>query len=377
MTQFRNQDAARRVIEEQAAQWLCDLRDGDAVVQAAFFTWLKRSPRHVEEFLNVSALWKSLDAIGPRDSAAIEQAVHDAGLAETDTNVVALAACLQSNHDKPPRSAGTHSHSKSHDIQRRVGKWSAVAAFVCFLATIAVWLLATRGDSNLYQTAVGEQRAVRLSDGSVLQLNTHSSARVRFSQAVREIELLQGEALFDVEQDPARPFRVLVGGNAVQALGTQFNVYRRAASIDVAVIEGMVQIWRSSNAAVANSTAQKSGSAAVNGLSTVGSPRLKAGEQASIGNDGAILKRTTVDVASAAVWRERRLVFRGERLEDIANEFNRYTSRRIRVEGDQARETRLAGTFSADDPDSLILFLSRYDNLAIEKNAGGFVVRER
>jgi len=67
---------------------------------------------------------------------------------------------------------------------------------------------------------------------------------VDFSQAARNVHLIRGEALFVVERDSARPFTVTAGDTTVRALGTQFNVRRRAEGADVAVVEGAVQVTR-------------------------------------------------------------------------------------------------------------------------------------
>jgi transmembrane sensor len=58
-------------------------------------------------------------------------------------------------------------------------------------------------------------------------------------------------------------------------------------------------------------------------------------------------------------------------------EVNRYTPGHIRLEGDGARNKRITGTFDADDPDSLVQFLGKLDDLAIDPKPDGFLIRER
>jgi transmembrane sensor len=79
----------------------------------------------------------------------------------------------------------------------------------------------------------------------------------------------------------------------------------------------------------------------------------------------------------AIAWRERRLVFRDDRLERIVDEFARYSPRRIRLEGDAAREQRITGTFDADDPAALVLFLEGMEGLSVERAGVDFIVRSR
>jgi transmembrane sensor len=104
---------------------------------------------------------------------------------------------------------------------------------------------------------------------------------------------------------------------------------------------------------------------------------IGAGEQASVAAHGTLIKRTETDIAAAVAWRERRLVFSADRLEDIAAEFSRYSPREIRLEDQQARDKRITGTFDADDPESLVLFLEELQELSVEHAGDDFVIRGR
>src|SRR6185437_13890973 len=68
---------------------------------------------------------------------------------------------------------------------------------------------------------------------------------VTYTQAERDIRLVRGEALFIVEHDPKRPFMVTAENARVRAVGTQFNVRDRTSSVDVSVVEGVVQVTAS------------------------------------------------------------------------------------------------------------------------------------
>jgi len=48
-------------IAEQAARWLLEIEEGKPETFAALGEWLKQSPRHVEEFLLATAVWKAFD----------------------------------------------------------------------------------------------------------------------------------------------------------------------------------------------------------------------------------------------------------------------------------------------------------------------------
>jgi transmembrane sensor len=166
----------------------------------------------------------------------------------------------------------------------------------------------------------------------------------------------EGDAIFSVAHAPGRPFRVRVGAATVEAIGTRFSVSRRGEQASVAMLEGKVRL----------------GAEDVNGPVFT----LAAGEEATI-VAGQVHRNVEPDLARAVAWRERRLVFRDDPLPRIVEEFGRYSPRRISLEGPAAREQRITGTFDADDPEALILFLESRDELSIERTGEDFVVRSR
>jgi transmembrane sensor len=194
-------------ISEEAALWLIEFDAGTAD-HVAFAAWLEASPRHVEEFLLASALWHASEGLDPARAIDVDRLVQEAS-----RNVHPL--------DDTGRAA--FSLSRPRSAQRR---WIQVAAaLVTIAAGVALWAgYALRAPQ--YVTGVGEQRVLKLPDGSIVTLNTRSRVTVRYNDNERRVELADGEAHFDVQPDAERPFRVISGGAAVQAIGTQFNVRR-------------------------------------------------------------------------------------------------------------------------------------------------------
>ncbi|HEX7631325.1 MAG TPA: FecR domain-containing protein [Lacunisphaera sp.] len=97
-------------------------------------------------------------------------------------------------------------------------------------------------------TADGYQR-VTLSDGSVLELNANSEARVEMLPAVRHVQLVRGEGHFTVAKNKQRPFIVHANGVDVRAVGTAFNVrLADRGDIEVLVTEGRVHVERQAGA---------------------------------------------------------------------------------------------------------------------------------
>lgn len=97
-------------------------------------------------------------------------------------------------------------------------------------------------EQKVYATTEVEQRIVTLPDGSEVRLNTNSriSFPEGFAGTERTVEL-QGEAFFDVEEDPDKPFRITSGDAEVKVLGTSFSVKEQPQkAIMVVVEEGLV-----------------------------------------------------------------------------------------------------------------------------------------
>lgn len=86
------------------------------------------------------------------------------------------------------------------------------------------------------------KQSIQLADRSTVTLNADACITTQISRQSRVVRLESGEALFQVARDPSRPFVVVTGPLSVEALATQFDVYRKAVSTRVTVIEGAVQV---------------------------------------------------------------------------------------------------------------------------------------
>lgn len=333
----RQREDEQRLIE-RAAEWFNVLEDAGADERAEFVDWISRSPRHLEEFLLTSAVAREVGRVDLQTLAPIQ---------DTLARVVQLPRV-------PAEPKNEALKSRDGRFTRR-WKWGAAIAATALIAT-TVAMLWSPGIWRSYATAVGEQRTVQLADGTIMHLNMRTRANVRYSRDERSIRLLEGEALFDVARDAKRPFRVITGVSVIQAVGTQFNVLRRPLGTTVSVIEGIVQVQRSSQRPA----------------------RLAAGEEARIGLDGRIENRQHVDMIAVAPWRQHRLEFRTDALVDIAAEFNRYNvTPRLTVIGDAIKRRHYSGVFDANDPGSLIEFLRQDPQLLLEQQGNNLVIRPR
>lgn len=364
---------SRERAAREAAEWLLVMGDTPSDAdRAGFAAWVARSPLHLEELLMAQLVQRELAS-----SAALQAFDLDAVLAQAQAmdNVVPL-------YDAP--SAVTEARllerkPAARGRRRRLGWALAAGVAACALLAGSWTLLQPEVPVHQYASAVGEQRSIALADGSMVTLAPASYIAVRFSAGVRDIELRDGEATFDVAHDSSRPFRVHAGDNTVQAVGTRFTVNRLPSGTLVAVSEGKVKVtansswleslWRDDAATL------EAGKAKVESL---GRPAaLSAGEQARIPQGQQAMLRMPLEVSNEPVDGKRRLSFRNDTLADIVSEFNRYNPRPIVVTDPLIREQRYSGVFHADDADSFLQFLECCSQLQVSRQADRSVIGSR
>src|ERR1700733_7666937 len=340
----------------QASGWVETMRYPSPGDEMRFVAWLKESPRNVRDFLLTLSLDCALEKLDPERLHSIE-----ALIAKVDQRVTPFTL-------RPAPAAAVGARSRHL-------RWAALAAGALVAAVSALFWYAHPRFHD-FETATGEQRTFELEDGSVVSLNTHSRVAVRLGTHAREVRLLRGEALFHVAHDPSRPFLVSTDDAVVQAVGTQFDVYRRDDSTVVAVLEGRVNVTTAAPAP----TASGSAAAPVAGR---GAPRtaavrsLGARQEAQASHEGSVSIRELNNVSDTVAWRERRLIFRDQTLEQIVGEFNRYRAHPIRLQGSGVSGRVYTGVFDADDADSLLQVLARDPALAVEREGEATLVRLR
>jgi transmembrane sensor len=391
-----------RQILEEASDWFVDFRVGDvdSAARERFDEWLRRSPEHIRAYWEVAKTYVNLPSL--TDWAKLDIGALIA-YAHSDGNVVPLNVGLPANELR----ATTESASRTgRAIQSLSSRRRFLAAAACtLLATLAIALWWSAERFPQYATDVGERRSLTLADGSTVDLNARSKIRIQFTRGERRVELLEGQALFQVAKDKDRPFIVRSGDATVRAVGTQFDVYRKSSGTTVTVLEGRVAVYamldgshdsgaatpgplsadtptRSSRSASSPLAASRhestpraggpSGAApallpAAIGLSDPdgGAPVfLSAGEQVTV-TPAAIPIPQHADLTAATAWMQRRLTIDGAKLSDVVAEFNRYNHRQLVIEGKELSDFHVSGVYSSTDPTSLLRFLREQSDIRI------------
>jgi transmembrane sensor len=346
-------------IREEAAEWFiafCD-DDVDERGREEFNLWLRRSPEHVRAYLRLAAFWGDDELLTRTRKLDADSLVRRA---LEESNIVVLSEEHIAGHADVTTRASPSDASRS----RRPGLSMRAAVGIGVVAVIAVtWY---RQLQPTYVTAVGEQRTVTLSDGSTMSLNARSKVYVRFGRSQREVDLLDGEALFHVAKNPVRPFIVHSGATNIRAVGTQFDVYHKAAETLVSVIEGRVAVTNPADPQ--NSNGSQISGKTLTPSTPAAEPRsayVSAGEQI-LATPHALMTPTRTSVAAATAWLEGKLVFEDTPLIDVIDEFNRHNARRLIIDDDaQLRAVRISGIFSFTDSAQLVEFLRQRMSLVV------------
>ncbi|ESS71952.1 anti-FecI sigma factor, FecR [Methyloglobulus morosus KoM1] len=220
--------ANRDRLEQEAVDWLARLTSGEAVaddfVECA--NWRNRSHAHNQAYQKINTLWDQLDA--PL------LVWHEQTLSGTEEP--ALNQGNQATQSAPKR--------RLSKVWPKRFLAAAIVAWVTF-SWFPDYLSYPLAD---YRTLIGEQKTVRLEDGSILHLNTDTAINVHYSASARHIELLQGEAAFEVSHDDHKPFIVASGNIQTRAVGTQFIVRYDNHQGLITLLEGKVQVSNTNKA---------------------------------------------------------------------------------------------------------------------------------
>jgi transmembrane sensor len=367
-------------VYQEACEWFVEFRSGDLddAGRRRFDLWARKSPEHLAAYLEIAAIWSEGSALDPGlkwdPKTLIAQAAADAAnvVPLTDRSSAANASAAVSTLSPGLAPDKLHSREsppgKSSLLRLRVA--ASIAAVALTVGT-TIWYQNFR--MPVYATTFGEQRSITLTDGSVIDINSRSKVRIRYSAQERNVDLLEGQALFHVAKNLARPFLVSTATTQVRAVGTEFDVYQKQGGTVVSVVEGRVAVQLRSKAA-GNETADLSHVAAArqDGAGTQKSDSrpifLAAGEQVLV-TTKTMRKADHPNITIATSWTQRQLEFESASLSEVAEEFNRYNERQLVIEDPTLYDFHITGVFSSADPGSLVRFLRERPGVQVTETA--------
>jgi len=329
-------------IQESAVEWISREDVGlTANEEAEFQAWLAADPRHAAAIEALKPTWSKINrrrhvGRGTDLRRQVEGIVARKTRRRVAVGITSLAA-------------------------------AAVIAFGVFLSRPAA------DSDRLAPTIVVRANRQLLPDGSSVDLNIGAEIALHFTSQIRGVRLVKGEALFHVTKDSARPFVVSAGTVAVRAVGTAFAVRLEPNAVDVLVTEGSVAVKRATESGQPTAeVAQRSeeqraaGSEASSPAETASSipgPSssdivVDAGKRVVVPVGATSIQSlapqrvSSIEVATALAWRNRRVEFNGTSLAEAVEIFNRDNSVQLSVANSETGAIRITGVFWTNDPEA-------------------------
>ncbi|MEO8136545.1 MAG: FecR domain-containing protein [Betaproteobacteria bacterium] len=292
---------------EVACDWFVQLREQpqSTEVISGWLEWLDADPRNQEDFGRARQIWQLTEHV----------------------------------QDDPARTGTAR--------RRWLLPMASAAALLGLTIGVAWWSIQPPGGAT-YATARGETRSVELPDGSHLELAGDSRLTVKMSAARRDIDLLKGEAYFQVAHDTARPFVVQAGTLHVTAVGTAFNVRTAVDRVSVAVEEGVVVVDPRADAVAGEVPSSGEGGDSTGANNNTQRISVRRGQEVTVALTESRVHVVPIEPRSVASWRAGRLHFAREPLSAVLESVRAASGVDIRVVDPAVGDLLFTGTVFND-----------------------------
>ena len=311
-------------LADEAQRWVTRLASGemDDAELERFRVWRAAAPAHKRAFEDQRALWRAIGEPAKPEAHAAPRRMRD------------------------PERRGAPASQRRRKMRIAMAVAAGIVAAVAFGPEV---LLMLRAD---YRANVAAENVV-LPDGSVVALDAGAAIAVAYSDTERRIELLRGDAWFEVAHDDGRPFRVAAESGVIEDIGTAFEVRLDDGAAIVTVTEGVVLVSAGGREGV----------------------MLKASERVRYQDDGALAHLQAVPPQDAAAWRRGEILIRDEAPRDAIARIARYRHMPVYLLGDWPEDMRVSGIFRTDRPDEAIGAVARMAGLSVNELAGVILLR--
>lgn len=303
----------RSDLSRQATAWLVQLDDepDNEALRVQFIDWLATSPAHLAAWEETDRVSGLMSATGPLPQSELQASAS------------------------PARSAWFRRLPSARTL-------ASLAMAIC-LTWFAVPYLALQLRSDEI-TGTGKLRVVRLKDGSAVHLAPATAIAFSSTADGRILNLLQGEAWFDVAHDKARPFRVMAGDSTVTVLGTAFSVRRKEPGTDVAVQRGRVAV------------ATRDGTQRI---------ELVAGQSLSLSADAAT--RGAIRPDRVASWRDGVAIVNDQSIGEVIDRIRPWYGGYIIARGPGLQSRRVSGIYDLRHADRALEALARAHKVTVSQ----------
>jgi len=369
----------KKIINQEAAQWILLLEDTPKLSKKQIEDlnrWVATSEVHRECLESMAQSWGEMDLLS---EVMLPQEMRQPSLFSIMLSYLLI----------PVVALFTAFSIVSKSLTRPL---VATPLILTSLLVIVFIIQPTNTNNNIVLTTkIGEHKSHIMPDGSTLWLNSSTKIEVHYNDAFRRIKLLTGEAHFEVAKDASRPFEVYANDRLVRAIGTAFSVHKVDDYIEVIVSEGTVELAVIDNTLVVipddfqniiieNNINKRSNNKQLDLVQEeVPQPakvkqilgKLTAGQRISIPveheNISDVIELDTSEVTRSLSWKEGKLVFAGESLEDVIQEITRHTKVKIDVLDPQLKSMRIGGQFQVGETDTLFYVLESGFGISVNK----------
>lgn len=322
-----------------------------------FIRWVKNADEESDWF------WKSFMKENPGCKAEIERArelisyfdfsVHDLPGEALDSmrNGLLMALRAEKEEDKESRPVEIPAFSK------RGYQWLKVAAAIIIFPLVGAGLffLMDRKEDHFSilsnESGVeerinpsGQKSVLFLIDGTKVWLNAASKivfAKDFIEHSTRDV-YLDGEAFFDVAHNAEKPFIVHTSSIKIKVLGTSFNVksYSEEETIETTLVKGKVHIEQSDGRG-----------------NSVGEVELKPNQRAVFNKESRIINVKEVAVNNSGSWKQERMVFDEESIDNVILQMERWYSVKIHVKNKGKLNCRLTANIEKESLEEFLKLL--------------------
>lgn len=304
-------------VDARAADFLIRRSDRarwNADDEAAFDAWLGQSLAHKVAYWRLESIWKRADRLNALKSV-LPQRSRAAAIRPRRPLLFGIAA--------------------------------AIAAVVALGSTAGFLILHARPAT--YATSIGGRELIKLSDGSRIELNTDTVLRTQFAGGQRRVELVKGEAFFQIKHDAANPFVVTVANRQITDLGTKFVIRKSGDGLKVALLEGSARLTSGDDKHRARATILKPGEVAV-----------------ATARGFSVTRKSLGELNSDLSWQHGMLVFHRATLLEVANEYNRYNEQKIVITDAVTGARVINATLPATDVGAFARMAQNFLGLSVE-----------
>lgn len=214
---------------------------------------------------------------------------------------------------------------------------------------------------NKLHVPFGKQFKVKLSDGTLVYLNSGSTLRypVTFLNGTSREVSLEGEAYFVVSKDKNHPFIVNANEVSTQVYGTEFNIssYKNDPKVDIVLVEGSIGVYD-------------------NKLDSKKQLLLAPNEKASFTKNNLTFSKETVNAKNFIAWIEGVLLFENATFESITHKLERKYDVTIQNNFTSLKNIEFSGRFDSETIDQVLKSFQGYKSFHYTQTDNQIIINQ-